>query len=139
MQKPLQNNNDIIDYFNELDDPKQTIKDQGYTLWPFFQTDFRLTNNVMEILIEPVNQRYDDYLARAIVSTRGYLDVPGSKNIAVKIPIKLPLDLTADKLIPFIEKTLANYSEKPLYLDIETYENNIHVQRKESSMKIRHK
>lgn len=119
MQEPLQNNDDIIDYFNELDDPKQTIEDQGYTLWPFFQTNFRLTNNVMEILIEPVNQRYDDHLALAIVSTRGYLDVPGSEDIAVRIPIKLPLDLTADKLIPFIEKTLANYSKKSLYLEIE--------------------
>lgn len=119
MQKPLRNITDIIDWFNELDNPKQTIDDQGYTLWPFFQTNFRLTNNVMGILIEPVDQRHDDHLALAIISTRGYLDVPGSENITVKIPIKLPLDLTADKLIPFIEKTIANYSSKPLYFDSE--------------------
>lgn len=95
---------EIIDQLNELDNPKQTIEDQGYTLWPFFERNIRLTNNFMEILIEPANRRHEDYLARAIISTHGY-------------PLKLPLDLTPENLIPFVEKPIANCSNKPIYFD----------------------
>lgn len=139
MQESLRSTVDIINWFNKLENPKQTIDDQGYTLWPYYQTNLCLSNDAMNILIEPVKQHHDDYLALAIVSTRGYLDVPGSKDITIKIPIKLPLDLTPDKLIPFIEKTIANYSSKPIYFDIETYENDIYVQKKENSLKIKRK
>ena len=117
MQKPLYTMPEIIDWLNELNNPKQTIEDQGYTLWPFYQKDLRLTNNVMEILIEPANRRHNDYLARAIVSTRGYLDLPHSEEIAMRIPLKLPLELTPENLIPFVEKTIANCSNKPIYFD----------------------
>lgn len=37
MQKPLY----------ELNNPKQTIEDQGYTLYPFFERNIRLSNNVI--------------------------------------------------------------------------------------------
>ena len=110
MQKPLYTMPEIIDWLNELDNPKQTIENQGYTLWPFYQKDLRLTNNFMEILI-------DDYLARAIISTRGYLDLPHNEEIAMRIPLKLPLDLIPENLIPFVKKTIANCSNKPIYFD----------------------
>lgn len=55
MQKPLYTMPEIIDWLNELNNPKQTIEDQGYTLYPFFERNIRLNNNVMEILIEPAN------------------------------------------------------------------------------------
>lgn len=71
----------------------------------------------MKILIEPANQRHDDYLARAIISTRGYLDLPHNEEIAIRIPLKLPLNLTPKNLIPFVEKTIANCSNKPIYFD----------------------
>ena len=70
-----------------------------------------------ENLIEPANQRHDDYLARAIISTRGYLDLPHNEEIAIRIPLKLPLNLTPKNLIPFVEKTIANCSNKPIYFD----------------------
>ena len=117
MQKPLYTMSDVIDWLNELDDPKQTINDQGYNLWPFYQKDLHLTNNIMEILIEPANRRHNDYLARAIISTRGYLDLPHSEEIAMRIPLKLPLDLAPENLIPFVEKTMANYSGNRVYFD----------------------
>ena len=117
IQKPLYTMPEIIDWLNELDNPKQTIENQGYTLWPFYQKDLRLTNNFMEILIEPANRRHNDYLARAIISTRGYLDLPHSEEIAMRIPLKLPLDLTPENLIPFVVKTIANCSNKPIYFD----------------------
>lgn len=117
MQKPLYTMSDIIDWLNQLDNPKQTIEDQGYTLYPFFERNIRLSNDVMEILIEPTNRRHNDYLARAIISTRGYLDLPHNEEIAMRIPLKLPLDLTPENLIPFVEKTMANCSNKPIYFD----------------------
>lgn len=56
MQKPLYTMPEIIDRLNELDNPKQTIEDQGYTLWPFYQKNLRLSNNVMKILLnQPIN------------------------------------------------------------------------------------
>ena len=117
MQKPLYTIPEIIDLLNELDNPKQTIEDQGYTLYPFFERNIRLNNNVMGILIEPANRRHDDYLTRAIISTRGYLDLPHNEEITMQIPLKLPLDLAPENLIPFIEKTIANCSNKPIYFD----------------------
>lgn len=117
MQKPLYTMPEIINWLNELDNPKQTIEDQGYTLYPFVERNIRLNNNVMEILIEPANRRHDDYLARAIISTRGYLDLPHSEEIAMRIPLKLPLDLAPENLIPFVKKTIANCSNKPIYFD----------------------
>lgn len=117
MQKPRYTMPEIIDWLNELDNPKQTIEDQSYTLYPFFERNIRLSNDVMEILIEPANRRHNDYLARAIISTRGYLDLPHSEEIAMRIPLKLPLDLAPENLIPFVEKTIANCSNKPIYFD----------------------
>lgn len=117
MQKPLYTMPEIIDWLNELNNLKQTIEDQGYTLYPFFERNIRLSNNVMKILIEPTNRHHDDYLARAIVSTRGYLDLPHSEEITMRIPLKLPLDLAPENLIPFVEKTIANCSNKPIYFD----------------------
>ena len=117
MQKPLYTMPEIIDWLNELDNPKQTIEDQGYTLYPFFERNIHLSSNVMKILIEPANRRHNDYLARAIVSTHGYLDLPHSEEIAMRIPLKLPLDLAPESLIPFIEKTIANCSNKPICFD----------------------
>lgn len=117
MQKPLYTMPEIIDWLNKLDNPKQTIEDQGYTLWPFFQKDLHLNNNIMDILIEPADRRHNDYLAHAIISTRGYLDIPHSEDIAIRIPIKLPLKLTPENLIPFVEKTMTNYSGNRIYFD----------------------
>ena len=108
---------EIIDWLNELNNLKQTIEDQGYTLYPFFERNIRLSNNIMEILIEPANRRHDNYLARAIINTRGYLDLPHNEEIAMRIPLKLPLNLTPENLIPFVEKTIATCSNKPIYFD----------------------
>lgn len=56
MQKPLYTMPEIIDWLNELDNPKQTIEDQGYTLYPFFERNIRLSNDVMEILLnQPID------------------------------------------------------------------------------------
>jgi len=71
----------------------------------------------IEILIEPANRRHDNYLARAIISIRGYLDLPHNEEIAMRIPLKLPLDLAPENLIPFVKKTIANCSNKPICFD----------------------
>lgn len=91
----------------------------------------------MEVLIEPANRRHDNYLAHAIISTRGYLDLPHSEEIAMRIPLKLPLNLAPENLILFVEKTIANCSNKPIYFELPTVQTSLSVltTRKENLMK----
>lgn len=44
-------------------------------------------------------------------------ETPHSEEIAMRIPLKLPFDLAPENLIPFVEKTMANCSNKPIYFN----------------------
>ena len=44
-------------------------------------------------------------------------ETPRNEEIAMRIPLKLPLNLAPENLIPFVEKTIANCSNKPIYFD----------------------
>lgn len=44
-------------------------------------------------------------------------ETPRNEEIAMQIPLKLPLNLAPENLIPFVEKTIANCSNKPIYFD----------------------
>ena len=110
MQKALTTMEELVNWFNQLDNPVQAITCHGYKMSPFVSNCVIIFNDRMSITVEPTEYYRKDQLAKATVETLGYLDVPHSKEIAVKIPITLPLDLTPENLMPFIEKTISDYS-----------------------------
>lgn len=110
MQKALTTMEELVNWFNQLDNPVQAVTCHGYKMSPLVNDCVIIFNDRMSITVEPTEYYRKDQLAKATVETLGYLDVPHSEEIAVKIPIALPLDLTPENLMPFIEKTISDYS-----------------------------
>lgn len=110
MQKALTTMEELIGWFNQLDNPVQAVTCHGYKMSPLVHDRVIISNDHMSITVEPTKYYRKEQLAKATVDTLGYLDTPHGVEIAVKIPIKLPLDLTPENLMPFIEKTISDYS-----------------------------
>lgn len=110
MQKALTTMEELVDWFNQLDNPVQAVTCHGYKMSPLVHDRVIISSDYMSITVEPTKPHRKDQLAKATVDTLGHLDVPHSQEIAVKIPIALPLDLTPENLMPFIEKTISDYS-----------------------------
>lgn len=112
MQKALTTMEELVNWFNQLDNPVLAITCHGYKMSPLVNDRVIISNDRMSITVEPTKYYRKDQLAKASIDTCGYLDVPHSPTItvAVQFPIALPLDLTPENLIPFIEKTVRDYS-----------------------------
>lgn len=112
MQKALTTMQELVDWFNQLDNPVLAITCHGYKMSPLVNDCVIISNDYMSITVEPTKYYRKDQLAKATIDTCGYLDVPHTPTItvAVQFPIALPLDLTPENLIPFIEKTVTKYS-----------------------------
>lgn len=110
MQKALINMQELVDWFNQLDNPIDTMAFQGYKMSHRVCDCVIISNDNLTITVEPTEYHRKDQLAKAHISTRGYIDAPHSPTVTIQFPIKLPLDLTPENLIPFIEKTVTEYS-----------------------------
>lgn len=112
MQKALTTMQELVDWFNQLDNPVLAITLRGYKMSPLVNDRVIISNDHMSITVEPTKYYRKDQLAKATIDTCGYLDVPHSPTItvAVQFSIALPLELTPENLIPFIEKTVTEYS-----------------------------
>lgn len=112
MQKALTTMQELVNWFNQLDNPVQAVTCHGYKMSPLVSDCVIISNDHMSITVEPTKYYRKDRLAKATIDTCGYLDVPHSPTItvAVQFSIALPLELTPENLIPFIEKTATEYS-----------------------------
>ena len=112
MQKALTTMQELVDWFNQLDNPVLAATCHGYKMSPLVNDRVIISNDHMSITVEPTKYYRKDQLAKATIDTCGCLDVPHSPTItvAVQFSITLPLELTPENLIPFIEKTVRDYS-----------------------------
>ena len=112
MQKALTTMQELVDWFNQLDNPVLAITLHGYKMSPLVNDRVIISNDHMSITVEPTKYHRKDQLAKATIDTYGYLDIPHTPTItvAVQFSIALPLELTPENLIPFIEKTVRDYS-----------------------------
>lgn len=112
MQKALTTMEELVNWFNQLDNPVQAVTCHGYKMSPLVSDCVIIFNDRMSITVEPTKYYRKDQLAKATIDTCGYLDVPHSPTVtvAVQFSIALPLELTPENLIPFIEKTVTEYS-----------------------------
>ena len=112
MQKALTTMKELVDWFNQLENPVRAITCHGYKMSPLVDDRVIISSDHMSITVEPTKYYRKDQLAKATIDTCGYLDVPHTPTItvAVQFSIALPLELTPENLIPFIEKTVRDYS-----------------------------
>lgn len=103
----------MLDWFNQLDDPDSFFKANGYRRFPFIVNSITLRSDSIQITFA-YNQGDDSVLGFASISVEMYLDDKDVEAAEMTFNLKLPIDLKPEDIFNYINSKIVavNYCHK---------------------------
>ena len=103
----------MVDWFNQLDDPDAFFKANGYRRFPFIQSSIWLKADSIQITFA-YNQGDDSILGFASISVEMYLGDKDIESAEMTFNLKLPIDLKPEEIFNYINSKIiaVNYCHK---------------------------
>lgn len=103
----------MVEWFNQLDNPDEFFKENNYRRFPFIQDSISLRSDSIQITFT-YNQGDDSILGFASVSVEMYLDDKDVEAAEMTFALKLPIDLKPEEIFNYINSKIiaVNYCHK---------------------------
>ena len=103
----------MVDWFNQLDNPDEFFKDNGYRRFPFIQDSIFLRSDSIGITFKH-NRDDDNILGYALISVEMFIEDRDVEAAEMTFALKLPIDLEPEEIFNYINSKIiaVNYCHK---------------------------
>lgn len=97
----------MVDWFNQLDDPDEFFKDNGYRRFPFIQDSIFLRSDSIGITFKH-NRDDDNILGYALISVEMFIEDRDVEAAEMTFALKLPIDLEPKEIFNYIDSKVVS-------------------------------
>ena len=97
----------MVDWFNQLDNPDEFFKDNGYRRFPFIQDSIFLRSDSIGITFKH-NRDDDNILGYALISVEMFIEDRDVEAAEMTFALKLPIDLEPKEIFNYIDSKVVS-------------------------------
>lgn len=97
----------MVDWFNQLDNPDEFFKENGYRRFAFIQDSISLRSDSIQITFTYTRDD-DNILGYASVSVELYIDDRDVEEAEMTFALKLPIDLEPKEIFNYIDSKIVS-------------------------------
>lgn len=97
----------VVDWFNQLDNPDEFFKENGYRRFAFIQDSISLRSDSIQITFTYTRDD-DNILGYASVSVELYIDDRDVEEAEMTFALKLPIDLEPKEIFNYIDSKIVS-------------------------------